>query len=386
MAFAQGSRHEMAFGTEVTFGVTPGGPTTTLLRNTGTTLGLSKESFTSAEIRADRQIEFSRHGNKQVGGDINFELAYGNVDTLLESLMFSAWVATNGTAAGATTDAAGYAIGATAITLAVAGTGTILDNDTITFAGDTTPYKVAVGDTNVANGGTITLQTPGLLQAIPASATAITVKTSGVLKAGVTQKSLFIERRFTDIAQFMLYNGCVANTMNLPIAAGQPLTGSIGVVGSKLTTSGSQVAAPGAAPTGDPFTAFEGVLLEGGSQIATITALALNLTNGVEANFVVGSDETPQLSVGRSNLTGTITAFFEDLALLNKFINETESSLKVTLTSAAGAVLDLNVPRLKYNGGDNPVSGEQSLQINMPFQALYNAADLSNIVFTRTAA
>ena len=85
---------------------------------------------------------------------------------------------TKGTAAGATTNAAGYAIGAVTITLASAGTGTIVAGDVITFAGDTNEYVVLTGDTDVSNGGTVVLQAPGLRQAIPASATAITVTNS----------------------------------------------------------------------------------------------------------------------------------------------------------------------------------------------------------------
>lgn len=80
-----------------------------------------------------------------------------------------------GTGASATTNTAGYAVGATTITLASAGTGTILAGDIITFAGDTNKYVVAAGDTDVSNGGTFTLAAPGLRKAIPAAATAITV-------------------------------------------------------------------------------------------------------------------------------------------------------------------------------------------------------------------
>ena len=81
---------------------------------------------------------------------------------------------TAGTAAAATTNAAGYAIGATVITLASAGTGTILVGDTVQFAGDTNRYLVVAGDADTSNGGAITLARPGLRVAIPAAATAIT--------------------------------------------------------------------------------------------------------------------------------------------------------------------------------------------------------------------
>jgi hypothetical protein len=81
---------------------------------------------------------------------------------------------TAGTASGATTDATGYAAGLKTVTLASAGTGTIVEGDVITFAGDSQQYAVTSGDADVSGGGTISFQ-PGLKQAIPTSATAITV-------------------------------------------------------------------------------------------------------------------------------------------------------------------------------------------------------------------
>lgn len=82
-----------------------------------------------------------------------------------------------GTASGATTNNAGYAIGVKTVTLASAGTGTILVGDIVTFAGQTQTYVVTSGDADVSNGGTISFE-PGLVAAIPASNTAITLKAS----------------------------------------------------------------------------------------------------------------------------------------------------------------------------------------------------------------
>jgi hypothetical protein len=84
-------------------------------------------------------------------------------------------VASHGTAANATTNTAGYAKGATTITLASAGTGTIIAGDFISFAGDSRSYRVVTGDADVSGGGTVVIAEPGLQEAIPAAATAITV-------------------------------------------------------------------------------------------------------------------------------------------------------------------------------------------------------------------
>jgi len=102
---------------------------------------------------------------------------------------------TAGTGASATTNAAGYAVGATSITLASAGTGTILAGDFITFAGDTNKYQVVTGDTDVSNGGTIVLAAPGLRKAIPASATAITVIATSVRNMAFARSAIALATR-----------------------------------------------------------------------------------------------------------------------------------------------------------------------------------------------
>lgn len=101
-----------------------------------------------------------------------------------------------GAMASATTDATGYAIGSTVITLATAGTGVVAAGDVITFAGDTEKYVVAAvsfAGANPASGDTITIQEPGLQTDIPASATAITV-------VGDSTKNLAFARSAVELA------------------------------------------------------------------------------------------------------------------------------------------------------------------------------------------
>lgn len=103
---------------------------------------------------------------------------------------------TAGTGASATTDASGYSVGDTVITLASAGTGTILENDYITFAGDANIYRVESGDADVSGGGTITLAAPGLREPIAASATNITVLADhNIGGVGFSQDALHVALR-----------------------------------------------------------------------------------------------------------------------------------------------------------------------------------------------
>ena len=102
---------------------------------------------------------------------------------------------TAGAMASATTNAAGYAIGATAITLATAGTGVVAAGDMVTFAGDTNKYNVesvVFAGANPAAGDVITLAEPGLRVAITTSATAITT-------VGTSARNIILNRSAVEL-------------------------------------------------------------------------------------------------------------------------------------------------------------------------------------------
>ena len=79
--------------------------------------------------------------------------------------------------------------------MASAGTGTIVAGDVITFAGDTNKYVVASGDSDVSDGGSITLAAPGLRKAIAASATAITIVAAAARNMAFSRNSIVLAAR-----------------------------------------------------------------------------------------------------------------------------------------------------------------------------------------------
>lgn len=102
---------------------------------------------------------------------------------------------TVGTASGATTNNAGYAVGTTTFTLASAGTGTLIAGDVITFAGDTNKYVVVSGDTDVSNGGTLTIAAPGIKVAMSAATKAITVVAAAARNMAFSRNALCLATR-----------------------------------------------------------------------------------------------------------------------------------------------------------------------------------------------
>lgn len=98
MAFAQGSRSQLAFKAETTVG-TPVTVDTVLPINTHS-LNLTKERVAGNEIQADRMARVDRHGNKQAGGDIVVDLRKDTYDEfILSALLSTDTFASNGDAA-----------------------------------------------------------------------------------------------------------------------------------------------------------------------------------------------------------------------------------------------------------------------------------------------
>lgn len=106
---------------------------------------------------------------------------------------------TAGTGATVKTNTAGYAIGATVITLkSTGGTGTVVAGDVVTFAGDTNQYVVTSGDADISDGGTITLAAPGLRKAIAASETAITIVAAAARSMAFARSSIVLATRLPE--------------------------------------------------------------------------------------------------------------------------------------------------------------------------------------------
>lgn len=212
---------------------------------------------------------------------------------------------------------------------------------------------------------------------------------TNVLKVGVTPKFFSIEDYASDIDQARLFTGMTVSTMAISLAPNQMVTTTFGMVGKDMTVSATQKTQTAAANNA-PFDAYSGDIAIGNvgssSAVAIVTGLDFTLNNSFAPTFVIGDNSAPSLEYGRAEIEGTITAYFEDTALINRFLNETETELEVSVNDPTGNnAYTFLFPRIKINSADVPVDGPTSRIINMSFVALYDATALSNLVITRTA-
>jgi len=214
---------------------------------------------------------------------------------------------------------------------------------------------------------------------------------TNVLKVGTTPKSFSIEDAATDIAQFRLFTGATVSSMAVSIRPNQMVTSTFSMVGKNMTISGTSVdPAKTASSTNQPFDAYSGSLriADAGGTLAAaaiVTGFDFTLNNALAPTFVVGSSTTPQLEYGMATVEGTITAYFEDAALINRFLNETQTALEIAVDDPTGSSdYTFLFPRVKINGASVPVDNPTSRIITLPFVALYDTTENTNIKLTRS--
>ena len=214
---------------------------------------------------------------------------------------------------------------------------------------------------------------------------------TNVLKIGTTPKSFTIEDAATDITQFRLFTGMTVSSLAVSIRPNQMVTGTFSMVGKNMAISGSSVdAVKTASSNNQPFDAYSGSLkiVDAGGVLASsaiVTGFDFTINNALAPTFVVGADTTPQLEYGMATVEGTVTAYFEDAALINRFLNETQTALEVSVDDPTGSSdYTFLFPRVKINGASVPVDNPTSRVITLPFVALYDTTETTNIKLTRS--
>lgn len=214
---------------------------------------------------------------------------------------------------------------------------------------------------------------------------------TNVLKVGTTIRSFHIEDSANDIAQHRLFSGMSVSKLAVSIKPNQMVTGTFSMVGKNMAISATSFdAVKTASSTNQPFDAYSGLIRiadAGGSlaSIATVTGIDFTIDNGFSPTFVVGANTTPQLEYGMATVEGTITAYFEDATLINRFLNETQTAFEVNVDDPTGASdYTWLFPRIKINASNVPVDNPQSRIITMPFVALYDTTENTNIKLTRS--
>ncbi|QPB12050.1 hypothetical protein PQD09_gp29 [Providencia phage PSTCR4] len=209
------------------------------------------------------------------------------------------------------------------------------------------------------------------------------------VKGGVERQSFTFITFNADLPddKYTIYRGCEINTISLQLSAEAITVADFGIVGREMEIAKALPTGATINPrtTTSPMDAFSGTLTQDGKSVANVTEISLELDNGIEPRFVVGSKFSIKPGAKRRNVNGSMNTYYESVELKKKFLDEQEVSLSFTLSDGkanTGSYV-FSMPRIKFTEAPTPVDGEGDIMLNAGYKALLSAKDGYSIQITR---
>lgn len=396
MTIAQGTSKQIRYKKQSAKGSLAGTSGGQILRRTSGTFELAKESYTTeAEITTKAQLLSNRHGPKVVNGSVSGILSPGTYADLIGSVCRRTF-----TSVTAITGASITIAGTGPYTVTRASGSFLTDDIKIGMVVRLTAGTFAVGNLNknlfvtgvtalvltvtVLNGSTLTAEGP-----IASATVTVPGKVTYMADSSQTNDYYTFEEWYSDAAISERNLDVQIGKVSLSLPGSGNATIQISAIGldqSKDTTA--YFTSPTAETTTGALAAANGVLLVGGTAVATVTDLKIDLDGKANAaDAVVGTNIRPDVFRGKMMATGSFTAYFEGGTIPDLFRDETQSSIISALSAGSLAnddFMTITLSALKLNSS-TPDDAETGLKRTYSFVATYNSAGgaaLANVATT----
>lgn len=383
MAQAEANRVRISVVAEpdATLGVTPTNPVFQTLRLTSSDFAANKQTQVSEELRSDRMTSDLVETGFETSGTLNIETSLGgSYDDVLASAIASTFSTALPVAQG------DFDVTVSSGTAAIADAGTTGQFTNVTvgqwlyfanFANATNNgwWKVSVK----TDSNNITVLDPGDVMVNETGAGDQYIRGKTIIN-GTRKSSFSVEQAFLDIDVAQLFKGMRVGSWAANVESGSILTGSFSFQGTEMTTdsgapftwlgSGSYTAAT-TSPVLNATSNVGTVVKDGVALTTAIQSFNLELDNALRSQMAIGNKYPIGIGYGRVQISGSITAYFEDLTLYNEMINHDDVSLEFDFTDTDGNAMHIELPRVKF-GSSNPAAPgiDQDVMEDIEWQAI----------------
>lgn len=213
---------------------------------------------------------------------------------------------------------------------------------------------------------------------------------TNVLKNANVEKSFTVEKTFEAGAtdQYHRFTGCIVDSLSLACQVGQVVTGSFGFVSKGMSVAqtaitGSSYTGANSNPVINAATNFASLAITGVTG-PELTALNLSVNNNLRQQQVLGQLDARGIGTGRFEVTGDLTAYFENEELFDLYLNGTAADLTFKLGGASSLNYLFEIDNLKFTNAEVLAGGnDQDILVNIGFQGLYEGND-NTLKITRT--
>lgn len=210
-----------------------------------------------------------------------------------------------------------------------------------------------------------------------------------VLKTGSVRRSFAVLKRNTDIGVDTIYRGCQVNQLKFACPLQEKITVTFSIIGKAEESYQLPAGATFDQPTTtDYMTTFEGSLDLDDAEFNAATDLNVTLANNIEAKYSLFNRPAYGMKIGMIDVTGDLSAYLEDEVLKQKYRNEVDTEMVVTMTDRAtdGNVYELTLPRERFTSAQDTNSGDDYVVQQLNFRSLYDGTSGTELQLRRITA
>lgn len=246
-----------------------------------------------------------------------------------------------------------------------------------TMTGTRNPVEPIMGNINVSGGLTIPLDTNafGWILALAFGNPTTTSVTGGkyqhIFKPGTVQPSFSLEKAFSN-GDYYVDAGCKISSMGFSFGGDGELTCDVQVLGCNETISDSPISDSPTEIALDRLNNFQAALKVDNAEVAVATELTLDIGYGLdEEGYAIGSNGfRTRLNEGLLELSGSMTAFYDDDTYIEKAMNSTITALQIKLTKQ-GNSLQIDLPEVLFPRKSPTIEGATGIMQNLDYGAFY---------------
>ena len=394
------NRTSLKYIKETTWGTTPATHMNDL-RMTGESLSFNISNIVSNELRSDRQTTDLVQVSAEASGGFDGELSYAAYDEFFQGALWA--TPANGWQ--------GSISGATSSTIAFENSGSrIVDSSGTPFSSLMTGQWVRLsGATESANNGYFFITSVTSSSAIVVSQTltdevegdTITID-AGCLRNSTKERSYSIQRAHEDMnpTVYFHFKGMVVNSVTFNVEVEQITTISFDFIGASAIVSGTKLSTTGtdaAAAANDVLNAVSHCanIREGDmttDETAIIRSVNFTLANNIRGKKGIGDLGNADIGAGKVDVTGTMSVYFTDKNMYDKYVNGTETSLTFKLEDTPsgttyGNAYIFTFPRIKFESdGVNAGGADADVMEEIGWRAIRHATYDCTIQIDKFAA
>ena len=359
---ATGANSSVYYVKEEVCGVTPENPAFKELRRTSGNMQLTKDTLESNELDGSRDRSSVRLGQNQASGEFGIVQSFSSHDDFYAAAIGGEFTPGEAQAGlNITVDPTGNTFSADS------GDFTLIykAGDLVSFpdltGNNSKPFVATEVTPTVITGGNIPINQP-LSPETGASGI------QGAAKAVIDDicTSFTIVENYPNLEGgpdiYTITRGVKITGWNFTLAVNDNNTGSFSMLGLSQEVNVPLPAGATLEPAVETqvYSGVDGTIYEDSGVIGYVNSADSSLDTEASAQFALGSDDAAFIEQGRVLSSITLGTYFTSYRLLEKFINQTPSSIDMLMESPDGTMV-FSYPRCLYTSGAPDVSGSGSI-------------------------